>query len=137
MPVTGDLADSKALFDGMFGANYLIHAAADTDHGSMDNQNQNQKRSNLDGTQNVYTQAKKAGIERVIHLSSEAVLLTGKPLINANEKHPIPEIAAGGYSKTKAQAEKSHWSFLVRRWKSSLSGLALFGAEMIQPPCRS
>jgi len=102
-PVAGDLFDTEALYKGMSGAGYLIHAAADTDHGAP---TAAQEQANLQGTRNVYGAAKKAGVRRALHLSSEAVLLSGQPLINADETTPMPATPAGGYSKTKAQAER-------------------------------
>lgn len=39
-------------------------------------------------------------------MSSEAVLLSGKPVINANESLPYPRKFAGAYSQSKAQAEQ-------------------------------
>jgi len=119
-PVMGDLSNTQVLLEGMTGAHYLIHAAADTGHGSMETSQQ--EKSNLDGTRNVYEQAAIAGARRAIHLSSEAVLLTGHPLVNADETHPTPENAAGDDSRTKAQAEQYH-SSLTRRDPASYRGL--------------
>ena len=99
----GDMANKQALFDGMKGHDYLIHAAADTNHGISTS---TQDRVNSTGTKNVYQAAKQAGISRAVHLSTEAVLLTGEPLINVDETFPIPHNHAGGYSRTKAIAEK-------------------------------
>jgi nucleoside-diphosphate-sugar epimerase len=102
-PVRGDLSDIEALRSGMSGCGYLIHAAADTGHGAA---TAAQEEANLQGTRNVYAEAKKAGVRRALHLSTEAVLLSGRPLRNADETTPIPVSAAGGYSKTKAEAER-------------------------------
>ena len=98
----GDLLDFDALRIGMEGASYLIHAAADTSHGASSDE---QNRINLDGTTNVYRAALETGVKRALHISSEAVLLNGKPLINADESHPMPTSFPGGYSKSKAAAE--------------------------------
>ena len=102
-PVMGDLLDSQALRSGMAGVSQVIHAAADTDHG-MDSVSQQEV--NLQGTRNVYEAAKAQGVRRALHLSTEAVLLDGRPLRNADETTPIPEKHAGGYSATKAAAER-------------------------------
>ena len=102
-PAMGDLLDLEALAAGMSGCEYLIHAAADTDHGAPTAE---QERANLEGTQNVYAAAERAGIKRALHLSTEAVLLTGQPLVDADESTPMPETPAGGYSKTKAESER-------------------------------
>ena len=102
-PVPGDLSDIEALRGGMSGASWMIHAAADTDHGMA---TVAQESANLTGTRNVYTAAKETGVQRALHLSSEAVLLCGQPLRNADETTPMPARPAGGYSKTKAEAER-------------------------------
>ncbi|WIE41828.1 NAD-dependent epimerase/dehydratase family protein (plasmid) [Agrobacterium tumefaciens] len=41
-----------------------------------------------------------------IHLSTESVLATGKPLVNVDETMLLPLKPAGGYSRTKAVAER-------------------------------
>ena len=102
-PVVGDLADADALERGMSGATYLIHAAADTDHGVP---TAAQERANREGARKVYAAARRAGVRRALHLSSEAVLLSGQPLLDADETTPMPARAAGGYSKTKGEAER-------------------------------
>jgi len=100
--VTADILDGN-LAANMAGCDGLIHAAADTDHGTA---TAKQQRVNEDGTRAVMDAARKAGVKKVIHLSTESVLATGKPIINANETAPLPHKAAGGYSRTKAAAER-------------------------------
>ncbi|SFJ03180.1 Nucleoside-diphosphate-sugar epimerase [Phyllobacterium sp. CL33Tsu] len=102
VPLRGDLFDA-ALAAGMTGCNALIHAAADTDHGPA---TERQRRINEDGTRAVLDAARAAGIAKVIHLSTESVLATGQPLVNVDETMPLPAKPAGGYSRTKAAAER-------------------------------
>jgi nucleoside-diphosphate-sugar epimerase len=102
IPFVGDVLD-KRLVEGMQGCQSLIHAAADTNHGRGTAQ---QSRSNVDGTHNVFTAARVAGIRRSVHISTEAVLLDGNPLINATEEHPYPRRPAGAYSRTKGEGER-------------------------------
>ncbi len=45
-------------------------------------------------------------VRRAVHLSTESVLLDGGPLVNAEESWPLPARPVGGYSATKAQAER-------------------------------
>lgn len=99
----GDLANRESLTGGMRGADILIHAAADTTHGRISAQ---QLRINEDGTRNVYEAAAKAGVARALHLSTEAVLLDGAPLVNADETTPYPAHFPGGYTLSKARAEQ-------------------------------
>jgi nucleoside-diphosphate-sugar epimerase len=98
----GDLfaADLDA---GMAGCSALIHAAADTDHGRG---TPGQLAINLDGTQKVLDAARRAGVRRVVHISSESVLLDGRPLVNVTEDQPYPRRPAGLYSASKGAAER-------------------------------
>lgn len=102
VPFRGDLLNS-ALAAGMAGCDALVHAAADTDHGPA---TEAQRRINEDGTRAVLDAARVAGIAKVIHLSTESVLATGRPLVNVDETIPLPRNPAGGYSRTKAEAER-------------------------------
>ncbi|MEZ5946239.1 MAG: NAD-dependent epimerase/dehydratase family protein [Hyphomonas sp.] len=102
-PVSGDVMDKASLEAAMQGAGMLVHAAADTNHGRT---TRAQEQTNLEGTRNVYEAARAAGIKRAVHISTEAVLMDGKPIVNADETWPIPSKPAGGYSRTKAGAER-------------------------------
>lgn len=101
-PALGDILDPASLLAGMQGCYWLVHAAADTGHGAIE---VNQQHTNLAGTRNVFQSARAAGVRRAVHLSTEAVLLSGKPLIMATEETPIPARHAGSYSASKAAAE--------------------------------
>lgn len=91
------------LSDAMRGCDVLIHAAADTNHGWG---TQAQRQTNLDGTRHVFASARQAGVRRAIHISTESVLLDGRPLENATEDQALPDKPAGAYSHTKAEAER-------------------------------
>jgi len=101
-PVEGDLF-SPQLHVAMQGCDALIHAAADTQHGVA---SKAQYLTNVEGTRSVFAAAHQAKVARAVHLSTESVLLDGRPLINASERHPFPETPAGSYTATKAQAER-------------------------------
>ena len=103
-PMRGDILDRASLKAAMMGCEWLVHAAADTGHGAFTT---SQHHTNLDGTRNVLNAAREAGITRAVHVSTEAVLLSGAPLHNANEDTPIPPRHAGGYSASKAAAEQA------------------------------
>ena len=98
----GDLF-APDLAEGMAGCSALIHAAADTDHGRG---TRGQLATNLDGTANVLDAAQRAGVSRVVHISSESVLLDGRPLVNVTEDQPYPRHPAGSYSASKGAAER-------------------------------
>jgi nucleoside-diphosphate-sugar epimerase len=80
-----------------------VHAAADTDHGHA---TERQQKVNELGTRVVMEAARATGIRKVVHLSTESVLATGKPLVNVDETLPLPRRFAGGYSRSKAAAER-------------------------------
>ena len=100
--VMGDLA-SPTLAADMAGCSALVHAAADTNHGFG---TKVQADTNVEGTRRVLEAARRAGIARVVVISTESVLLDGKPLVNANESQPFPRRPAGEYTRSKGAAEK-------------------------------
>lgn len=102
VPFKGDLFSSD-LTEGISGCDVLVHAAADTDHGLG---TERQRRTNEDGTRAILDAARATGIRKVVHLSTESVLATGKPLVNVDETMPLPMKLAGSYSRTKATAER-------------------------------
>lgn len=106
-PFCGDLLGTD-FTRGMEGCDVLIHAAADTDHGPG---TESQQRVNEEGTRAVFKAARVAGIQRAIYLSSESVLADGRPLVNVDENHPLPQRPAGSYSRSKAAAERAALSF--------------------------
>lgn len=101
--VRGDIMDFSSLVAGMSGCQGLVHAAADTGHAIHEPE---QHTTNLNGTRNVFAAAREAGVARAVHISTEAVLLSGKPLADATEGAPYPVRFAGSYSASKAAAEK-------------------------------
>lgn len=102
IPCRGDILGG-ALVTAMSGCDVLVHAAADTDHGPA---TKNQRKVNEEGTRAVMEAARAAGIRKVVHISTESVLATGKPLVNVDETKPLPRKFAGGYSRSKAAAER-------------------------------
>lgn len=98
----GDLS-SENLSQGMKGCNSLLHAAADTDQRLGSAQ---QWDTNVEGTKRVFLAARDAGVTRAIFISTDSVLLDGRPLLNATEDHPFPSRPAGMYSHSKAEAER-------------------------------
>src|SRR4029079_16350399 len=76
-PVRGDLDDTRALRDGMRGCDVVIHAAA---HVTEWGPREQYQRHNITGTRNVVEAARAAGLKRLVHLSTEAVLADGTPM---------------------------------------------------------
>ena len=64
-------------------------------------------RANVEGTQRLLAAAKKAGVKRFVHIGTEAALLKGQALIDADETYPLALDSPFPYSRTKAHAEKA------------------------------
>ncbi len=102
-PIAGDLDDLKALQSGMEGCTVVFHAAAKVrDWGSRSDF----ERVNVGGTERVIAAARSTNISRLVHVSTEAVLVGEKPIINADETRPRPAKPLGLYPLTKAIAEE-------------------------------
>ena len=102
-PVHGDLDDSRALHEGMRGASLAVHCAAKVDDWGPLGEF---FRVNVEGTQHVLDAAKAAGVARLVHVSTEAVLVGGGPIVRADETRPLPANAFGGYPISKGLAEE-------------------------------
>jgi nucleoside-diphosphate-sugar epimerase len=61
----------------------------------------------VQGTRNVLEACGAAGVRRLVHVSSEAVLLAGEPLVNVDETAPLRPDSRALYSATKARAEQA------------------------------
>ena len=102
-PVAGDLDDEPALRGGMAGCDAVIHAAASTKEWAP---YEEFHRINVVGTERVIAAARQAGVRRLVHISTEAVLLDGSPLIGVDETRPLPDRPIGAYPATKGLAER-------------------------------
>ncbi len=100
-PVTGDLGSVTPAVIG--GAELVVHAAADTRAwtrpGALD-------ATNVEGTRALVVAARAAGVPRLVHISTEAVLADGKPIVRADETRPHARRPAGEYPRTKGLAER-------------------------------
>lgn len=102
-PVKGDLDDLAAMREGMRGCDVVFHSGAKVeDWGVLDDF----FRINVQGTQNVIDAAKAAGVKKLVHVSTEAVLVGGPPIINADETWPRAKTPLGLYPLTKGLAEE-------------------------------
>ena len=102
--VRGDLSDTGAMTDGMEGSGWVFHCAAFV--GSWGDPKL-VHRVNVDGTSNVIAAAQQAGARRLVHLSTESVLLDGRALDEINENVPIPQPGhLSAYAASKAEAER-------------------------------
>lgn len=102
-PVRGDLDDVTAMQEGMAGCDVVIHAAAHTqEHGKL----AVFMRTTVGGTQHALAAAKAAGVPRFVHVSTEAVLADGKPIVRVTETAPYPARPVGPYPISKGAAER-------------------------------
>jgi nucleoside-diphosphate-sugar epimerase len=103
-PVEGDLTDRDALIRGMRSATYVFHSAAYAkDWGPKEKFFE----ANVTGTERVLEAAREAGVERVVHVGTEAVLVGGGPIVRADETRPLPDHSIGLYPLTKKLAEQA------------------------------
>src|SRR6185436_3545111 len=99
----GDLDDRAAMQIGMKGADVAIHAAAHVaEHGPL----AEFMRVTVTGTENALAAALAAGVPRFVHVSTEAVLADGNPIVRADETRPRTTRPAGPYPLSKGLAEE-------------------------------
>lgn len=102
-PRRGDLGTLPDLVDDVRGTDVVVHAAAATEQWARRGQLHD---ANVEGTRAVVELARAAGVPRLVHVSSEAVLADGNPLRYVDEDAPYPLRHAGEYPRTKALAEQ-------------------------------
>jgi nucleoside-diphosphate-sugar epimerase len=101
--VRGDLDDRAAMQAGMAGSDVVIHAAAHVEeHGPL----ADFLRVTVTGTENALAAAHAAGAPRFVHVSTEAVLADGNPIVRADETRPRTTRPAGPYPLSKGLAEE-------------------------------
>lgn len=102
-PVAGDLGDAAALQAGMAGCAAVIHAAAKVEQWGRW---QDFLRDTVEGTAQVIRAARAAGVRRLVHISTEAVLADGRPIVDADETRALPARPNGAYPRSKGLAEQ-------------------------------
>ncbi len=104
-PVEGDLRDPASLARALRGCRYLFHVAADYRLWCRNPQELYQ--SNVEGTRTLMQAALEAGIERIVHTSSVAVLhLRGDGSVADEESEASLEEMVGHYKRSKFLAEQ-------------------------------
>lgn len=101
--VRGDLDDVDAMSRGMRGADVAFHSGALVKSWGAPEEFE---RVNVQGTRNVVRAARAASVPRLVHVSTEAVLAGGPPIVGADESWPYPKRPAGLYPLTKGRAER-------------------------------
>ena len=101
---TGDLRDPDSLRKAVFGCDCVFHIAADyrlwaKDAGEL-------YRSNVEGTRNLLTAARNAGVSRVVYTSTVGCIGV-PPGGEGDEERPVSlEEMSGAYKRSKFQAEQ-------------------------------
>src|SRR4051794_38324110 len=103
-PVRGDIAHVDAVSAGAEGCSHAFHAAA---HVGDWGPRADFVRDNVLGTQNALAGCAAAGVERFVHVGTEAALLAGQPLVDADESLPLRPDSPSLYPSTKALAEQA------------------------------
>jgi nucleoside-diphosphate-sugar epimerase len=101
--VRGTLDDRAALRQAMIGCDVVFHAAAMVAEWGDPAEFH---RVNVAGTEHVLIAAREAGVPRLVHVSTEAVLAGPAPLVDIDERTPRPRVLYGPYARTKAMAEE-------------------------------
>ncbi len=102
-PIQGDLTNIARLADSMTGCDVVFHVAGQVgDWGRYEDFYQ----TNVVGTEHILEAAHKASVPRLVHVSTEAVLLGGPAIINADETWKRPAHPLGMYGRTKGLAEE-------------------------------
>lgn len=106
--VTGDLNDPESLLEAFHGIDTIIHAAAFVSFQTADRERL--LLVNGEGTANVVNMALEAGVRRLIHLSSVAVLnrRDGGPTVGLQDRWP-EERPNTSYAESKFFAEREVW----------------------------
>ena len=101
----GDLRDAVSLRNAMAGVRYVFHVAADYRLWARDPREI--YAANVDGTRNVMTEARNAGVERIVYTSSVATLALREDGSPADETIGLTvEEGIGAYKRSKIAAER-------------------------------
>lgn len=98
-----ELSDVEAMARAAQGCDVAVHSAATVDLGADLTV---AREVNVEGTRRVIEACRRAGVGRLVHVGTEAVIAEGEPLVQVDETRPIrPERGAGVYSRSKGEAE--------------------------------
>ncbi|MEM8618987.1 MAG: NAD-dependent epimerase/dehydratase family protein [Actinomycetota bacterium] len=101
--VLGDVRDERTVIDAVNGCDAVVHLAARVGVvGSWEDF----RSVNVDGTANVLAAARRAGTERVVHVSSPSVAHEGDSLVGEGAGPPVVGRRRACYPESKARAEQ-------------------------------
>jgi nucleoside-diphosphate-sugar epimerase len=97
-----DITDHGAVLEALRGHDAALHLAAKVDiHGRY----REFARTNITGTRVVVEACRRAGVQRLVHVSTPSVAHSGAPLVGAPAGPADPHRARGHYARSKAVAE--------------------------------
>lgn len=102
--VTGDLRDPESLERAVAGCAVVYHVAADYRLWAKDPSEL--YRSNVEGTRNLLTAARDAGVERVVYTSTVGCIGVPADRLGNEDSEVHLEEMAGAYKRSKFQAEQ-------------------------------
>lgn len=98
----GSVTDPQAVARAMAGRNTVVHVAAKV---SVSGPPEAYEQVNITGTETVLQAARRAGVERLVHLSSPSVAHAGTSIVGEGAGPADPDQARGHYARTKAVGE--------------------------------
>ena len=100
--VLADVVDAAAVRAAVAGHDAVVHLAAKVD---VQGRYREFARVNITGTRNVVSACRRAGVARLVHVSTPAVAHHGSALVGAPAGPADPRSARGHYARSKAAAE--------------------------------
>jgi len=100
--VLADVADAPAVARAVAGHQAVVHLAAKV---NMTGPEAEYRWANVEGTRSVVDACRRAGVERLVHVSSPSVAHAGVSLVGAGAGPADPAVARGPYARSKAAAE--------------------------------
>jgi dihydroflavonol-4-reductase len=131
--ISGSLAERPVMEEAVAECEAVIHAAALFEVGLPEGRRREMVATNIQGTRHVLEAAEKAGVERLIYVSTVAALGNTRGAV-ADESTPHPGDYASHYEWTKVQAHR-----IVRRWidERALPGMIVLPSTIYGPEDRS
>jgi 2-alkyl-3-oxoalkanoate reductase len=102
--VLGDVADPAAVEAAVSGQDAVVHLAAKVD---VTGPWAEYQRANIEGTRTVVAACRRAGVGRLVHVSSPSVAHGGAALVGVGAGPADARRARGHYSRSKAVAERA------------------------------
>jgi 2-alkyl-3-oxoalkanoate reductase len=125
----GDLRDTDSVFRACSGVEAVIHAGAlSSPWGKLEEF----MAVNVTGTRNVLEACLQAGVRRLVHISSPAVVFTGRDHLLERDDAPYPQTFSSQYALSKKLAEE-----LALESKSKLELIVLRPKAMYGPGDRA